>query len=360
MKTIQNAIYFNGISSSFNEISIRVENIKLVLLDSDLNLLSEIHPFQINQKISVFSKSDFKIYFGENPEKMIWIRNKKDAQILLDWLNNFKIKPTSVHHYFTPTVLVTLGIIAAILFSIYLSIPLLSGLIADQISIETENKLGKNFLEEMLNKNGEQIHSETLDSLNQIFIQSIDSKEIPVKIFVVKSNLVNAVTLPGGNIIVYTGMIDKLNSAESYYALLGHEIGHAAHRHVMKGIVQNSFILIGFSFLFGDVSSLLGQAGAEITTLSYNRDYEREADLYAIEQLNQHHISIQGMVDLFNELKKENDLSSELEFISSHPITEERLKKAQEFLTTQKNVQKTPVELTDAWMRIKEESQENF
>ncbi len=353
MKTISNAIYFDGESSNFKTVSVRIESTQLVLLDGNFSGIIAINTKEINLSNSSFSKKEVKLYFGSSPEKMLWIRFPDDAQTIIKWMNSIGLKTKMYGSYLTPAVL---GIVASLIFIatlFYFSIPFLSGIIADRIPIETEKKLGENFLGQMLTKDGTEIKSAELDSANLVFTNYIDSKEIPISIYIVDSKIVNAFSLPGGNLVIYTGMIEKLNSPESYYALLGHEIGHSAKRHVMKGLIQNSVVAIGFSLMFGDASSVLAGLGSQLTTLSYNRDYEREADLYAIEQLERNHFSAKGMVELFDALKKEGDLPGSLEFLSTHPVTEERLAEAKKIVSEQRDLKEIPEEMKAAWEKIK-------
>lgn len=357
MKTIPNTIYFDGESSNFRTISIRMESTQLVLLDENITPILAVKPTEINLNNSSFTKKEVKLFFSSNPEKMLWFRNSEDSKQIISWLNSHDLKTKIYGSYFTPTVFGIFGSLIFLSILFYLSIPFLSGIIANHIPIETEKKLGETFLQQMLNKDGTLIKSSILDSANIVFIQHIDSREIPITIYIVDSKIVNAFSLPGGNLVVYTGMIEKLNSAESYYALLGHEIGHTANRHVLKGIIQNSIVLIGFSLLFGDASNVLAGLGSQLTTLSYNRDAEREADLYAIEQLRENHFSAKGLVELFEALKKQGDLPESLEFMSTHPVTEERLEEAKKIVSEQRDLKEMPEELKIAWNKIKNETE---
>ena len=353
MKTIREAIYFNGESSNFQTVSIRLESIQMIMSDSNFNTILTIRPQDINLSNSSFTIKEVKLYFGSNPEKMLWIRTHESSGEIMSWLNSNGLKTNIYGSYITPTVLGVLGSIVFFSILFYLSIPLLSGVIADHIPIETEKKLGESFLQQMLSKEGSLIKSSALDSANVLFANHIESRGIPITIYIIDSKIVNAFSLPGGNLVIHTGMIEKLNSPESYYALLGHEIGHTANRHALKGVIQNSVVLIGFSLLFGDASNVLSGLGTQLTTLSYSRDAEREADLYAIDQIEKNHYSAKGMVELFDALKTEDGLPGSLEFMSTHPVTDERLENARKVVSEQGGVKGMPEELKDAWKQIK-------
>ena len=69
----------------------------------------------------------------------------------------------------------------------------------------------------------------------------------PLRIVVARKSETNAITLPGGIIYVYGGLIDSARSADELAGVIAHEIGHVAHRDGMRSILQTA----GLSFLFG-------------------------------------------------------------------------------------------------------------
>ncbi len=60
-------------------------------------------------------------------------------------------------------------------------------------------------------------------------LSAASSVRVPeVSVLVVTSSTVNAMALPGGIIVVYTGLIDQIESTEQFAAILAHEMGHIA------------------------------------------------------------------------------------------------------------------------------------
>ncbi len=157
MKTISNAIYFDGESSNFKTVSVRIESTQLVLLDGNFSGIITIKTKEINLSNSSFSKKEVKLYFGSSPEKMLWIRFPDEAQTIISWMNSVGLKTKMYGSYLTPTVLGIFASLILIAALFYFSIPFLSGIIANRIPIETEKKLGENFLGQMLTKDGTEI-----------------------------------------------------------------------------------------------------------------------------------------------------------------------------------------------------------
>lgn len=111
---------------------------------------------------------------------------------------------------------------------------------------------------------------------------------------VLSSPIINAFALPGGYVYVTRGLLAHLNNEAQIAMVLGHEIGHVAGRHASKQAAKQQFmqgLLIGGAVAgqvaFGgnaaqNVLGLGGQA-AQLLSLSYSRDNERESDRLGVE-----------------------------------------------------------------------------
>ena len=111
---------------------------------------------------------------------------------------------------------------------------------------------------------------------------------MPIKAAVVRRNEANALALPGGHIYVFNGLIEKSENADELAGVIGHEIGHVAHRDGTRSVLQTA----GLSFVFGMVLGDFVGGGAmvfaakTILQMSYSRDVEIKADVYGLELLN--------------------------------------------------------------------------
>ena len=109
--------------------------------------------------------------------------------------------------------------------------------------------------------------------------------DTPLNSVVVRRPEANAMALPGGQIYVFRGLIEKADSADEVAGVVAHEIGHVAHRDGTKAVLQAG----GLSFLFG---MLLGDfvgggavvfAAKSVLQSSYSREAEAAADRYGAE-----------------------------------------------------------------------------
>ena len=144
----------------------------------------------------------------------------------------------------------------------------------------------------------------------------------------------NAFALPGGAIIFSDEMVLLAEHDDELLAVLTHEIGHVVHRHAMRRAIQDS--LLGFVLLAitGDVSGsseLFLGLPVLLTELAYSRQFEREADRYAIDCLRSrgtspiHFARLMRRIDQKMAPKSKGSSGKWLNYLSTHPMTEERL-----------------------------------
>jgi len=145
----------------------------------------------------------------------------------------------------------------------------------------------------------------------------------------------NAFALPGGTIIFSDEMVRLAEHNDELLAVLTHEIGHVVHRHALRRAIQDS--LLGFALLAitGDVSGsseLFLGLPVLLTELAYSRQFEREADRYAIDCLRSrgtstiHFARLMRRIDQKMEPKSKGSDGKWLNYLSTHPMTEERLR----------------------------------
>ncbi|WP_157216039.1 M48 family metallopeptidase [Flavisphingomonas formosensis] len=144
----------------------------------------------------------------------------------------------------------------------------------------------------------------------------------PVQVRVIDKPIVNAVTLPGRQILLFSGLIDAADTPEEVAGVLGHEIGHVEHRDAMSGLLRD----FGLSLIVGS-----GDAGAFAQSLlssRYSREAEQAADQAAMDSLARADISPAAMVKLFDRLseveKRFPGISRAFSYMSTHPLNADR------------------------------------
>lgn len=196
------------------------------------------------------------------------------------------------------------------------------------IDIKTEERLGNKYLEIILEDSQfKPIKNNTADSLLEaiglFLIQHVDDPKFEYQFIIVENEQVNAFSLPGGNIIVNTGLIKYCDTTTELMAVLAHEIGHSEKRHVINRLIQElglEIILSGDDFVIGEASKMMLSTG-------YSRKQEEHADKYACELLLNSKIEPRTLASLFRKLKDDSNPNLEFfEMISSHPNLSSRIK----------------------------------
>jgi len=131
-----------------------------------------------------------------------------------------------------------------------------------------------------------------IDHLQQVFSEVIkqENQQKSISIHFKKSESLgaNALALPSGIIIFTDDIVQMAGSDDELIAVLAHELGHIKHRHVMRMVIQDSLLVFLITFITGDVSStssVLLAIPVLLLELGYSRDFEREADRYALRLL---------------------------------------------------------------------------
>ncbi|HEX6245786.1 MAG TPA: M48 family metallopeptidase, partial [Polyangiales bacterium] len=147
---------------------------------------------------------------------------------------------------------------------------------------------------------------------------------------VVDSSTVNAFALPGGPIVVYTGLLRDARNADEFAGVLAHEMAHVNRRHGMQRIGQSVGVVALIQLLFGDVSGVMAVAVELMragTINSYGRADEREADMDAVARLRAAQLRPEALADFFERLRKESEDTIQLPaWLGTHPDLAERVR----------------------------------
>ena len=147
--------------------------------------------------------------------------------------------------------------------------------------------------------------------------------------------IVNAFAFPGGHLVVYSGILNKMNRPEELIALLSHESTHVNKRHSLKSIVSQLGVAVLLSVVTantGGLSKTVINNADMLRVLSYSRELETEADEGGMKLMVSNQIDPNGMRWLMEDLKKSNkEIPFGISFLSTHPMTEERIKNATAF-----------------------------
>lgn len=224
------------------------------------------------------------------------------------------------------------------------------------ISAEEEQKIGARYSESILSING-------FTEKNDLFIDSVlmvtadtlkniqQNAQYTYKIVLVNNEMVNAFALPGGYIIITTGLIKFCETSEELIAVIGHEIGHIEERHVIGRLVKD----IGLNLLTSNDPYVSGEIAKELLSQGYNREQEEEADAFTCHLLLNCSLEPRILASFLRRLKEENKngIYDSFEIFSSHPNMNKRIKTALSFKVPESYAPKKPwFNIEDVKMRL--------
>lgn len=138
---------------------------------------------------------------------------------------------------------------------------------------------------------------------------------------VADDSTVNAFAMPGGFVVVHTGLLALAGNAEEVAGVLAHEVQHVERRHSLKAMAKSAGLMVTVSMVFGDLGGLVS-LGQDLIGLKFSRQHESEADAEGLKALVAAGISPVGMRDFFRKMGEKEKLN--LGWLSSHPGSEER------------------------------------
>ncbi|MBU6277515.1 MAG: M48 family metallopeptidase [Planctomycetes bacterium] len=170
-----------------------------------------------------------------------------------------------------------------------------------------------------------------------------DTRGTTFTVHVVDDPQVNALALPGGQIVVFTGLLREAGSAEEVAGVLAHEIQHVLRRHAIKRLVQQfgSAAVIGAATGGGNLGRLAGRAG-ELVQLSYGRDQESEADREGIALLHRAGLPPESMTSFFERLRRMAP-DGLPELLATHPDTGRRIEEARRLAAALPKADRVPL-----------------
>ena len=161
-------------------------------------------------------------------------------------------------------------------------------------------------------------------------------------ILIDKKKVRNAWCMPGGKIAVYTGILEATKNTNGLAAVMGHEIAHAVAKHSVERASRSVLLNTGTQlidiFSGGKLSQVNRTTGMNTVGLlsqiglmnPFNRKQESEADYLGMIFSSLSGYDIRETVKIWERMKKLNKGKAPPEFMSTHPSSENRIKKLNE------------------------------
>ncbi|PJG47894.1 peptidase [Sphingobium sp. LB126] len=193
------------------------------------------------------------------------------------------------------------------------------GVIAPLVPQSWENRMGDAMVGDF---GGRFCHTPAGDAALQALVAQIDPHREARQVALANIPMVNAVTLPGGRIILFDGLLQQAGSPDEVAGVLGHELGHVRRRDTMTGLIRQ----LGLSAVLGGAGGNVGGYLNGVLAMSYGRGAENAADGVAIDRMGEARISPAATAAFFERLggKDDGTEARAMTWLSSHPLSADR------------------------------------
>ena len=148
-----------------------------------------------------------------------------------------------------------------------------------------------------------------------------------------KTKDLNAYCMPGGRIMVYSGLIETLDLSDAELAtVMAHEVAHALREHTRERVSRayaQQLVLSGAAAVtgVGEGTANIANMIAEVTfQLPFGRDQESEADQIGLELMARAGYDPRAALTLWNKMAAASNGASQPKFLSTHPSNKDRIK----------------------------------
>jgi predicted Zn-dependent protease len=161
--------------------------------------------------------------------------------------------------------------------------------------------------------------------------RSSNRPDLPYSFKIIKNEEVNAFSLPGGPIYVYTGLLKFADNEAELASVLAHETAHVAQRHATEQLTRTYGLQVVSSILLGQNTPLAGQVAGNIAgslgLLKFSRNDEVEADQLGTEYMFRAGYNPTAMIIFHRRLEKlqKSNPSAVLNLFSTHPMSQARV-----------------------------------
>jgi predicted Zn-dependent protease len=203
------------------------------------------------------------------------------------------------------------------------------------VSLAIENALKASMLRQIRAE-----HKTAVDPKVKAAFAVIDRRLFPllgntpyrVEVIVVDSPVINALTLPGGAVVVYTGLIERMESADEMAAVIAHELGHVANRDPLTLLARQIGLSVLANVLTGGQGETVAQNALQtLVSMHYTHEAEDRADAFALEMLPRAGIPPTALADALTRLKNSDGKvpTAFMRYLDPHSPIDTRISRAE-------------------------------
>jgi metalloendopeptidase OMA1, mitochondrial len=175
-------------------------------------------------------------------------------------------------------------------------------------------------------------------------IEAVAARDKPAfvwRVTLLRKNEANAYCLPGGKIVVYTGILPLTRNDAGLATVLGHEVAHATAEHVAERIERQHLTKVAAAIVAGGIAVTPGQyarvvallgVGGEAASLPFSRSQESEADHIGLVYMARAGYDPRQALAFWKRMARASKGKEPPEFASDHPSDQHRIERVQGWL----------------------------
>lgn len=325
------AVYYDGLTSKPKEamVSVRETDSLEVEVDDD-----RFHwPLEYRGMRWERTRDTLRLSFGDHPRKVLLIRDElfiKSFVLRMQYAGRRGVYDRVVSVARAGPFLFLIGVLVLMVLGYIYALPWAAERIALLLPRSVDVELGEASFNSMAM--GLEVDTMRTEALQRFGDRLALSDHYELRYHVVTEDQVNAFAMPGGHIVVFTGILDRMDDPGQLAALLAHEATHVEERHSTRMLMRQLSSYIFLSLILGDVNAIVAvvaQNADNIRHMSYSRDLESDADGLGMDRMYAQGVDPKGMVRLLELLDEEaGDMPEAVSFLLSHPLTKERIERA--------------------------------
>jgi Zn-dependent protease with chaperone function len=250
------------------------------------------------------------------------------------------------------------GAVAVIVVAYVWAIPAFSRFAADRVPAQWERRFGDGVVASFAPPERRVPAGVVREPAARIHAQlsaAAEGRARDSRLIVLQDGLVNAFAVPGGTIVVTTGILGTLDDSDELAAVIAHELGHIAAHHPMRSVVRQLSLGALMGLVAGDQSALSGalRTAGELGGLAYSRDDERAADDAAIALLARVGRPPDALARALENLARTERGEVGLSFLSTHPAPRDRIDRIRSGARAGTGGRGPDVDESAAWARMR-------
>ena len=298
--------YFDGVSAAVTAVEVEIEAGQLNFKPAVRSAIA-FADIVVSERLGTVPRSvrlpgGARLEFEQTPELEAWLSRHGVRRSVAE----------GIERQVLYVIAALVGVVAVVLAVAKWGVPWLSGVVADRLPDSVLSQLDTATLAQLddhlmtateLTAPQQQHIRRLFDSLR---LDATSSRSVLV---LRKGNALgaNAFTLPNGTVVLTDELAGLARADGELAAVLLHELGHVAHRHPVRLILNHAGLAAMSAAVFGDlqaVGTLLIGAPSILMEASYSRALEWEADSYALSRLSSLGISANAFADMLARLER--------------------------------------------------------